>query len=57
MCQVDSKPFDAVEQGSPEEMAQGRLNIDMNEEDKLLLSAMQELSRSGFTYSRPPFGL
>ena len=56
MCQVDSRPFDAVERGSPEE-TQGRLNMDMNEEDKLLLSAMQGLSRSGFTYSRPPFGL
>ena len=56
MCETDLDPFDsvAVEEGSTED-AQGRLRVDMNEEDKQLLSAIQELSSSEFTNFYPPF--
>lgn len=49
MCQTDLGPFDSVEQQEmSEEVLQGRLN--MNQENKLLLKAIQELSRSPFDY-------
>jgi TAP-like protein len=43
VCQVDLGPFDSVEQGSLDE-AQGILSTGMNEEDRLLVSALLELS-------------
>jgi len=57
VCEVDLRPFDSVEVGSPEE-AQGLLNKYMNEEDKLLFSALRELSStsSSFAYFPSPFG-
>lgn len=48
MCETDLGPFDSVKEGSTED-AQGKLLMDMNEEDKLLLSAIRELSSSQFT--------
>lgn len=59
VCQADLGPFDdSFEEGSRGD-AQGRLNImdTMNEEDKMLLSAMERLSSSSpFTNFYPPFG-
>ena len=56
VCQADLGPFDSVEEGLRGD-AQGRLSIDMDEEDKLLLSAMQRLSSSSpFANFYPPFG-
>ena len=59
VCQADLGPFDSVEEGSREDSdTQGKLrHMDMNEEDKLLLSAIQELSSLPFTkFFYPPFG-
>jgi hypothetical protein len=56
VCQADLGPFDSVEEGSRGD-AQGRLDMDMNEEDKLLLRAMQRLSSLPFTNFYPPFGI
>jgi hypothetical protein len=38
------------------EDAQGRLHMDINEEDKQLLNALRELSSSQFTNFYPRFG-
>ena len=58
MCEADLGPFDPIEE---EELfmedAQGRLRMDMNEEDKQLLSALRELSSSQFTNFHSPFGM
>ena len=50
VCQTDLEPFDSVEDGLRED-AQGRLLMDMNEEDKLLLSAIKRLSSSSSPFS------
>ena len=56
VCQADLGPFDSFEERS-RGGAQGRLYMDsMDEEDKLLLSAMEKLSSSPFTNFYPPFG-
>ena len=56
VCEPDLGPFDSVEEGSMEDVsAQGRLYLDMNEEDKQLLSAMRELSSSQYTNFYPSF--
>ena len=55
VCQADLGPFDSFEEGSQGD-TQERLDMDMNEEDKFLLSAMQRLSSSPFTNFNPPFG-
>ena len=55
ICEADLGPFDTVAEGSAEDDAQRRLHMDMNEEDKLLLSAIRELSSSQFTNFHPPF--
>ena len=55
VCEVDLGPFDSVKEGSTED-AQGRLHMDMNEEDKQLLNAIRELSSLPFTNFYPPFG-
>ena len=47
MCEADFGPFDSAEEDFTED-AQGRLLVDMNEEDKQLLSAIRELSSSQF---------
>ena len=50
MCETDYGPFDDVK-GGPMADAQGRLRMDiMNEEDKLLLNAIRELSSLSFTH-------
>jgi len=54
ICEPDLGPFDSVKEGSMED-AQGRLHMDMNEEDKMLLSAIQELSSSQIINFYPPF--
>ena len=54
MCEADFGPFDSVEEDFMED-AQGRLYMDMNEEDKQLLSAIRELSSSQFTNFYPFF--
>jgi hypothetical protein len=49
VCEADLGPFDSVEEESKSvEDAQGRLHMDMNEEDKQLFSAIRELSSSQF---------
>jgi hypothetical protein len=56
VCEADLGPFDSIEHwGSPKD-TQGRLNMDMHEEDKLLFSAIQELSSLPITYFHPSFG-
>ena len=55
VCETDYGPFDDVEEGSTGD-AQGRLRMDiMNEEDKLLLNAIRELSSLPFTNFYSPF--
>ena len=54
MCEVNLGPFDSVEEGSMKD-AQGRLHMDMNEEDKQLLRVIRELSSSQFTNFYPSF--
>ena len=55
MCETDYGPFDDVK-GGPMADAQGRLRMDiMNEEDKILLNAIQELSSFPFTNFYSPF--
>jgi len=56
VCQPNLKPFDVVEKPGLLEEAQRRLKMDIDEEDKLLFSAIQELSSSPFISFRPPFG-
>jgi len=55
VCEADLGPFDSVREEFTED-AQGKLHIDMNEEDKQLLSAIRELSSSQFTNFYPSFG-
>ena len=54
VCETDLGPFDSVKEESTED-AQGRLHMDMYEEDKQLLSAIRELSSSQFTNFNPLF--
>ena len=57
MCEADLGPFNsatAVKEGSTED-AQGRLHMDMNDEDKQLLNAIRELSSLPFTNFYPLF--
>ena len=56
VCEADLDPFDSdfVKEGSTEDV-QGRLQVDMDEEDKQLMSAIRELSSSQFTNFYPPF--
>ena len=55
VCQANLGPFDTIEEKIRED-AQGRLHIDMNKEDEVLLSAILELSSLPFTNFRPSFG-
>ena len=55
ICEVDVGLFDSVTEGPTEDDAQRRLHMDMNEEDKLLLSAIRELSSLQFTHFYPSF--
>jgi hypothetical protein len=58
ICEADLGPFDSVnEESESMEDAQGRLHrdMDMNEEDKQLLSAIRELSSSQFINFYPRF--
>ena len=50
VCETDLGPFDSdyVKEGSTED-PQGWLHMDMNEEDKQLMSAIRELSSSQIT--------
>ena len=54
VCQPNLGPFDTIEENLRED-AQGRLHMNMNEEDEVLLSAILELSSLSFTSFRPPF--
>ena len=55
ICEPNIELFDSVTEGSTEDDAQRRLHMDINEEDKLLLSAIRELSSSQFTNFHSPF--
>jgi hypothetical protein len=64
VCEVKLGPFDSFEGGfrsTEDEDAQGRLDmdLDMNEEDRKLLSAVRELSSSSpfTTKFHPPFSM
>jgi hypothetical protein len=54
VCEADLGPFDSVKEEFTED-AQGRLHMDKNEEDKQLLSTLQELSSLQFTNFYPSF--
>ena len=56
MCEANFGPFDTVKEEFTDD-GQGRLHMDMNEEDKQLLSAIQDLSSSQFTSFYPSFSL
>ena len=56
VCEAELGPFDSIKEGFMED-AQERLHMDMNEEDKQLLSAIRELSSFQFTNFYPPFSM